>query len=381
MGPRTKAPPLSRPTVERIAERIDDPLKRLRFLQFTAPLLVVPAPGRSVFRFLARISLFRLVLLIVAAAVALVSALLVAKSTHAAPLPTATLPVRPAPDAPAPDIWLVEKSASSETYSNGLRIDNHYVVSHYPRTYLAYPTDRVNPPVRRREPVGIVFHTTESHLVSFEAGQNAELRKIGESLLEYVQRKYAYHFLIDRFGRVFRVVAEGDAADHAGFSLWVDSNWLYINLNASFFGISLEGRTDPGQTESTASPAQVRSAAMLTEMLRNRYHIPAANCVTHAQVSVNPSNMEVGYHTDWASGFPFEQLGLPNNYAEAMPAVWAFGFAATPAFRAVAGVRMAEGIDLAEDALREASQTGRSTVPKYRKRLQEWYRQRLDAAN
>jgi hypothetical protein len=381
MRPRTKVPPIYRPSVEKIAGCIGDPLKRLRFLQSTAPLLADPSPIHGVVRWVAsRISPFRLVLLVTAALVALVSAMLVASATHAAPLPEASLPVRLAPEAPPPDIWLVERSASEETYSNGLRIDDHYVVSHYPRSYLAYPTDRVSRPIRRREPAGIVFHTTESHLVAFEAGRNAELRRIGESLLEYVQRKYAYHFLIDRFGRVFRVVAEGDAADHAGASLWADGEWLYINLNASFFGISLEGRTDPGQTESSASPAQVRSAAMLTEMLRGRYHIRAANCVTHAQVSVNPANMEVGYHTDWASGFPFEQVGLPNNYAEPLPAVWAFGFLATPAFRGVAGVRMAEGIDVAEEALRAASRADESTVPNYRKRLQAWYRQRLEAA-
>jgi hypothetical protein len=57
-----------------------------------------------------------------------------------------------------------------------------------------------------------------------------------------------------------------------------------------------------------ASPAQVRAAAMLVEMLRARYRISAVNCVTHAQVSLNPSNMRVGYHMDWASKFPFEQL-------------------------------------------------------------------------
>ena len=39
--------------------------------------------------------------------------------------------------------------------------------------------------------------------------------RLGESLLEYVRRGRAYHYLIDRFGRVYRVVAESDAANHA----------------------------------------------------------------------------------------------------------------------------------------------------------------------
>src|SRR5581483_9095027 len=113
-----------------------------------------------------------------------------------------------------------------------------------------------------------------------------------------------------------------------------DGRWLYINLNASFLAISFEGRTEPGQVQSSATPAQIQAASVLTEMLRDRYRIPAANCVTHGQVSVNPDNAQAGYHTDWASGFPYEQIGLPNNYAQALPAVWAFGFQAGPGFRA-----------------------------------------------
>ena len=54
----------------------------------------------------------------------------------------------------------------------------------------------------------------------------------------------------------------------------------------------------------------MHAARILTEMLRGKYHIPASNCVTHAQVSVNPDNMLVGYHTDWAGNFPFLDIGL-----------------------------------------------------------------------
>ena len=125
-------------------------------------------------------------------------------------------------------------------------------------------------------------------------GKTAILKKIGESLLEYVRRKQAYNFVIDRFGRVYRVVAEDQAANHSGYSVWADENWFYINLNESFLGISFEAASPPSQREPQISPAQVRSAAMLIEMVRCRYHIPASNCVTHAQVSVNPANMRGG---------------------------------------------------------------------------------------
>jgi hypothetical protein len=369
--------PVYRPWVENVAGRIHDPVHRLRFLKSAAQQPAGPKRGcRGFLAWAVRNPKLQFVLLALAAAVALGLVGLVTTSGSATALPAARLPVQPASGITPPEIWLVEADGIEETYSNGLRIDNRYSESYHPRSYLAYPADRVSRPVRRRDPAGIVFHSTESHLAPFESGKNRELRQIGESLLEYVKRMCAYHFVIDRFGRVFRVVAENDSADHAGPSVWADGQWLYLNLNSSFLGVAFETHTDPGQTESGASPAQLRSAAMLIELLRSRYRIPAGNCVTHAQVSVNPANFEAGYHTDWASSFPFGQIGLPDNYAQALPAVWAFGFLATSGFRATAGVRMAEGIDIAEEALRAAAASDKSSPTAYRKRLQAWYRDR-----
>jgi len=369
-----------RPWVATVAARIRDPVTRLRFLQSAAPSPPMPAAricGDRVRHLLSRAPRLQFVLLGIAALTVVTLVGLVTTSNRATALPVARLPVPRPAELPPPEVWLVETEGFQETYSNGLRIDSRHTVAHHPRSYLAFPADRVSPPVRRTDPVGIVFHSTESHIAPFAAGQNRELQRFGESLLDYVKRKCAYNYLIDRFGRVFRIVAESDSADHAGSSVWADGQWLYINLNASFLGVSLEARTEPGQTEAGASPAQLRSAAMLTEMLRARYHIPGANCVTHAQVSVNPGNSEAGYHTDWASSFPFEQLGLPDNYPQPLPAVWAFGFLASNEFRAAAGVRMAEGIDAAEEALRTAAAESGSRPGAYRKRLQAWYRQRL----
>ena len=85
--------------------------------------------------------------------------------------------------------------------------------------------------------------------------------------------------MIDRFGRVYRIVRESDAAEHAGYSVWSDDAWLYLNLNESFLGISFETKTEPGQEQPTVSPAQIHAAAVLTEMLRGRYGISAGNCV------------------------------------------------------------------------------------------------------
>jgi hypothetical protein len=273
--------------------------------------------------------------------------------------------------APAADVWPVEKNSHFEIYSNGLRIENQYAVSHRPRTYIAFINDNSEGTggERRSDPAGIVYHTTESLQAPFESSQNNLLKRVGESLLDYVQRRRCYNFLIDRFGRVFRIVNESDAADHAGHSVWADDRHFYVNLNDSFIGISFEAETGGGETRTIAGSAQVRAAAMLTEMLRSRYKIPARNCVTHAQVSVNPSNMQIGYHVDWASSFPFEELGLPDNYATPSPAVSLFGFAFGASYEQHAGVRLAAGAVEAESALVERARKANVSLAAYRKAL------------
>jgi hypothetical protein len=276
-------------------------------------------------------------------------------------------------------VWLVDKSTDSETYSNGLRIDTRFETANHPRTYLAFPVDRPDDGegVIRNAVEGIVFHTTESRQIPFEASANGALKQIGESLIDFVRRKRAYHFLIDRFGRVYRTVPESDAANHAGYSVWSDDNWLYLNLNESFLGVSFEAQTEPGQEEPGVSPAQIHSAIMLTEMLRDRYSIPAGNCVTHAQVSINPENMQIGFHTDWASSFPFAQLGLPDNYARALPAVTVFGFEYDATFLHWAGTRLCAGVELGEQELGRSAAASGVTLATLRKTLQARYRKRL----
>jgi len=316
-------------------------------------------------------------ILVIAMAAAAGAALLRARAT---PKPSAVSHMAPnplvaAPAANPPEVWQVESTDTSETYSNGLWIDTRYAVANHERAYLAFPANG-SEAVRRTEPAGIVFHTTESSQAAFRADDNGTLRRIGESLLDYVRRKRAYHFVIDRFGRVHRVVQETDAANHAGFSVWADSGWFYIDLNESFFGVAFEARTGP-QGGAAISEAQARAAAMLVEMLRSRYKIAAANCVTHAQVSVNPSNMRAGYHTDWAFGFPFAQVGLPDNYLLGLPSVGAFGFAYDGAPNAPdAGVYAAA--ERMEARLREHAAEAALGLAAYRAKLQESFRKRFE---
>jgi N-acetylmuramoyl-L-alanine amidase len=362
--------PALQPLVEWRASRIDDPLVKLKYLRTAAPRL-----EKSDRRVRAGLRFLPLVLAFVT-----VSACLVRAMVQVDPLPTHIRHVK----APVlgseglPDVWQVEAAKDWEIYSNGLRIDNRFAVSNHARSYQAFPMDhRQEPGERRTQPVGIVFHTTESQQAPFEAGKNRVLRQVAESLAEFVRNHRAYNFLIDRFGRVYRIVHETDAAEHAGHSVWSDREWLYVNLNESFLGVSFEAKTEPGQEVPAVSPAQVRAASMLVEMLRARYGISATNCVTHAQVSVNPSNMRVGWHTDWASSFPFEQLGLPNNYDQPIPAVSIFGFESDATFLRVSGARLYAGVELAEEHLRDRAAERGVALPAYRAVLQRLYREKF----
>src|SRR5262249_14845919 len=143
-----------------------------------------------------------------------------------------------------------------------------------------------------------------------------------------------------------RIVVESDTANHAGHSVWADSQWLYIDLNTSFLGVAFEAQTHADQQPVNA--AQMYAAKVLTEMLRSKYNLPAENCVTHAQVSVNPDNMRIGWHTDWGSSFPFKEVGLPDNYAIPNPSLYLFGFEYDPIYVKSTGSDLWKGLESAE---------------------------------
>ena len=352
---------------------IGDPVLRLRFLKVLRP------PARE-HRHRLRLRFWTVSSALLLAAMVFFLAKHAAGKSKAQPAAVirAELPVIREAAKPA-SVWQVEKAPGSEVYSNGLRIDTRFEVASHPRSYLAFPNSGAGShvPGRRSTPVGIVFHTTESPQASFDARETPLLKQLGESLLEYVRRKAAYHYLIDRFGRVYRTGAESEAANPAGYSVWADDQWLYLNLNESFLGVSFEAQTPGGQSAEAVSPAQIRSGGMLREMLRSIYQISAGNCVTHAQVSVNPSNMRMGYHTDWATGFPFAALGLPDNYVRALPSLWIFGFEYDPGLYDSPDRRISVGVGLAQqDFLRAAAAAGLQPEA-YRKMQQQRYRQYL----
>src|SRR5271155_2653442 len=271
-----------------------DPVKRLRFLQRARA-----SPKRGNWK----LSWVAVIVALVFFGLAWASAALVQPAWRRAPSTQPLFTAAPAhtwqkPDSLPGHVWLVQAAGRFELYSNGLQVENQFLTSTQPRAYLSLSREgmETRPARLRFDPAGIVFHTTESNIAPFEEDQNRTLRRAGEGLLEYVRRKQAYHFVIDRFGRVFSVVREGDYANHAGHSVWADQTWVYLNLNQSFFGVAFEATSRPGDGPAV-NAAQVHAGRILVEMLRARYQIAAANCVAHAQVSVNPMNRRAGFHT------------------------------------------------------------------------------------
>lgn len=274
-------------------------------------------------------------------------------------------------------VWLVEEKNGTEHYSNGLRVERKLEVSTRPRRYRVF--ERASGTwSERTAPAGIVFHSTESLIEPFTPAHNDELKQAARGILAYVRERELYNFVIDRFGRVSRLVREEDAAHHAGHSVWANAEHLYIDLNDSFLGVSFEAQTAPSTPSWTA--AQATSAKLLTEMLRSKYGIGPENCVTHAQVSVNPRNMQLGYHTDWATGFPFEELGLRNLYREPNPAIALFGFGYGPDLIAAAGGKPWDGLVSAELRLVEEAAAVGQTTSGYRRMLHQKYKKSVEAA-
>ena len=362
---------LTRCLIEWHAGRIHDPIARLRYLQSRA------TPG-------SKLQHVRLTLKNVTVAPLLALALLgpsVRTGSDASEKPNLANRVtfrslQQLELTPRSEVWAVEQRRDHEVYSNGLRIENRYQAPNYPRVYRVYPLGAKNGGTVdvRTEPAGIVFHTTESSQVPFEADHNVDLTRIGQGTLSHVSLNHCYHFVIDRFGRVFRIVPETDVAFHAGKSLWADQDAIYIGLNDSFLGVAFEGQTRDISEGAYLGAAQILSGKLLVRMLLDKYHIPVSHCITHSQVSVNPGNMRIGIHTDGAGDFPFEQLGLTDNYALPLPSIYLFGFDYDLVYLKSTGFRLWRGLFLADERVREEAMTRNLPVTMYKMVLRGNYR-------
>jgi hypothetical protein len=254
-------------------------------------------------------------------------------------------------------VWLVEKGAGWEQYSNGLRIDTTYETAGDPRRYRVFDARKGMSAAAFDRPVGILFHTSESDIWPLDEAHNEKLRDSSQDLLRYLRRNDVYHYLVDRFGRVFRVVSEEAKANHAGHSVWSRGETVYLNLNNAFLGLSFETRWEGGKALPITA-AQLAAGRSLTDYLRARWDIAPDMCVGHGIVSVNARKHLIGHHLDWARGFPFEAFGLPNQYERPLPAVDLFGFGYDEPFLITMGEPWA-GVREAERRLdREAAEKG-----------------------
>ncbi|MCW5981658.1 MAG: N-acetylmuramoyl-L-alanine amidase [Bryobacteraceae bacterium] len=339
-------------------------MQRLRYLRRAQGL---SPSGRASLRYLRRPALV---------AVAVVALL--------APRPTASdndQAVRPGQATPSAgrvgEVWLVEDKGGIELYSNGLRVESRHAIDGEKRSYPVYDRDSLAVLEWRAGKVGIVYHTTESHVAPFDATHNQRLQNVGQWLLDYVRKNASYHFVIDRFGRAHRIVREAGAANHAGYSVWADNRRIYVNLNSSFLGVAFETqmRREGGGAEVTQ--AQVDTARVLTQMLMAKHEIPPGNCVTHAQVSVAPWNMRIGNHTDWSDGFPFGALGLGDNYGIPLPSVALFGFAYDQHYLKTASRDLWRGVVLGEDSFRHRAAARGLSAERHRDAVRKRYREIL----
>ncbi len=382
--------------LETTSRRISDPAAKLRFIRGSldkyqkrnrlVQLIPFPSLRGLLYRWLSlegmlaapelaerRLRTSLLAIRAVAAGVVVVALLAVATTVFKLALPAVAAPAPPAPAPPATlpavaeslaplpaglapaAVWQVERGNGYELYSNGLRIETGGQIAGDVRRYRVFDAASGLVDETRTKPAGLLFHTTESDVWPLEAEFNEKLRDSSERLLRYLRRNRTYHYLIDRFGRVFRVVAEDSKANHAGNSIWEDAERVYLNLNHAFLAVSFESRWGGGQTL-PITEAQLLAGRSLTDYLRRRYDIPAEMCVAHGLNSVNPKQHRIGHHMDWSRGFPWAAFGLPDQYTREAPAVARFGFGYDEGFLKVLpepwpGVRAAER-RLAEDAAR-----------------------------
>ena len=90
------------------------------------------------------------------------------------------------------------------------------------------------------------------------------------------ERKVSAHYLIDRDGSIVQLVSESDRAWHAGLSWWGG----ITDVNSSSIGIELDNTgSEP------FADAQIDALLALLTDIRQRYPIPAANFIGHADVA------------------------------------------------------------------------------------------------
>jgi len=176
-------------------------------------------------------------------------------------------------------VWLAEQGEGYEFYSNGARVLTEYETAGAKRSFYQFKLETLATNSDEAEtlthPVGILYHVSESDQLPFDDKYNSSLQNHSKALLEYAREHRLYNYVIDRFGRTYRIVRDEDAANHAGNSVWGDGRSVYVNLSASFIGVSFEGKSERGSAigADKINEAQIYAARVLTAVLRSKYSI------------------------------------------------------------------------------------------------------------
>ncbi|MBA2733292.1 MAG: N-acetylmuramoyl-L-alanine amidase [Acidobacteria bacterium] len=287
------------------------------------------------------------------------------------------------PDYKPVKVWLVEQKDDFERYSNGLRILREYETTNHRRGYNLFRPDgggKIGPELLH-DPVGIVYHTSESDILPFISENNNSIESRSRDLLNYVKNNKSYNYVIDRFGQVYRIVRDDQAANHAGNSIWADQKGVYVGLNESFLGVSFETKSDANLGDEQLTEAQVLAGRLLTQILRSRHNIEDADCVTHGLVSVNPDNMLVSYHHDWVKNFPFEAMGLSDKYQTVTASISVYGFTYDAEIAGYAGGNIWPGAKAAEKVFENRAEQAQIDTKEMRRRMRDLYRVHLAQQN
>lgn len=144
------------------------------------------------------------------------------------------------------------------------------------------PTEwQPSPNFNERRPNFVILHHT-----SDDTAEEA-LRSLANPL-----RKVSAHYLIGRDGRILQLVDERARAWHSGESKWGND----ADINSASLGIELDNNG-----REPFADAQIAALLRLLADIKERYNIPAANFVGHADVAPRRK-------TDPSRHFPWKTL-------------------------------------------------------------------------
>ena len=288
--------------------------------------------------------------------------------------PVTTIPAKYLPYKPEA-IWKYESKDGYENWTNGCRILTEYETDNRPRAYYNIPRGvETDGDQFSNKIVGIIYHTPESGIVPFVPDNNETIQKRSRRLLETVRERKLYNYMIDRYGNIYRIVRDNQAADHAGYSIWADAKNTYVSLNDSFLGVCFESKFDGAETlDEILTPAQINAGRLLTDVLRTKYQIDDANCTTHGLVAVDHEKMLIARHHDWVRNFPFDAMGLSDKYKIHPPSMSDYGCTYDLNVLAKLGNRLWEGALKAEEEFNRRAEDARVSPDELRRKLQARY--------